>query len=90
MTESQWSKGEEVCRIYLEHVRERGVLSPLELGERNKEVLAYGRIGVTCRTFRPFVYDPAIKHNFVYDLEIYMEGLPQERWRVFGCAPRPR
>ena len=93
MTESRWSKGEEVCLVFLHHVRDspdRALKNPPELGERTNEVLAYGRIGLTCRTFQEFIQDPIVGQSFAYDIEIFLVDLPLEWFRVHTVIQQTR
>ena len=73
--EDVWSKGKLVCLVFLEHVRDRTLEDEVNLGERTNEILAYGKIGCTCREFRPFISDAAVIKKFHYEIEVMLSDL---------------
>ena len=71
----EWTKGERVCFTFLEHLKSTAVLYGIELGTRTNEVIAYGKIGVTCKAFRPYIKDPVVVNIFSYEVEIFLQEL---------------
>lgn len=66
---TKWSEGQIVCMILLRNLRRAAYESGVGWGCRSSEVVAYGKLGCCCRTFREFLRDPIIKEMFDYELE---------------------
>lgn len=75
-TEEVWSKGHLVCLDFLEHVSERTMSREVDIGERTTEILAYRKMGCTCREFRPYINDVAVRNKFHYEIEAMKENFP--------------
>lgn len=71
----EWTTGERVCLTFLEHLKCIAVVHGIELGTRTNEVIAYGKIGVTCKAFTPYIRDPAVVNIFSYEVEIFLQEL---------------
>lgn len=69
----EWTKGERACLAFLEHLKRTAVHYGIELGTRTNEVIAYGKIGLTCKSFRPYVKDPEVVNVFSYEVEIFLQ-----------------
>ena len=65
----QKSQGEMVCMILMTNLRRAAHESGIGWGRRSKEIVAYGKPGCCCRTFKEFLNDPKIKAMFDYKLE---------------------
>ena len=55
-----WSTRELVCLVFLENFREIAMQTKLVWGDRSNEVVAFGKLGLTCRNFRAFIDDPVV------------------------------
>ena len=59
----------------MEHLRDIAVQKGIELGTRTNEVVAFGKIGVTCKTLNSYIADPAVINMFDYEVEIMLQEI---------------
>lgn len=67
--------GELVCLVYLEHLRDVAILEKPIWGDRSNEIVAFGKIGCTCRKFKVFLDDPVVRQLMDFELETFMVDL---------------
>ena len=70
-----FSRGEIVCIAFMEHIRDTAASTGIDLGTKTNEVIAFGKIGVTCRSIRTYLSDPAVVNMFQYKIEIMFQEM---------------
>ena len=59
----------------MERLRDVAIIDGIEIGTRTNEVVAYGKIGVTCRAFLKFIRNPAVVNVFSFDTELMIQEM---------------
>ena len=67
--------GEQVCLAFMEHLKGTASGVGIEIGSRTNEVVAFGKMGVTCKTFRAYLKDPVVANTFDYEIETMLSEL---------------
>ena len=72
-----WSKGEIVCLIFMEKMRKWASETKVEWGMKLEQIIAFNKIGCTCKHFRAFLKDPAVVDDkFDYYMEYVLMSRP--------------
>ncbi|KAG0573865.1 hypothetical protein KC19_VG216400 [Ceratodon purpureus] len=70
-----WSTGELVCLIFLQNFSEIAMQTKLTWGDRSNEVVAFGKLGLTCRSLRAFIEDPMVPQIMDFYIESMLADL---------------
>ena len=58
-----WTKEETVCHVFMENLQKWAAETKVEWGMKSEQIVAYGKIGCTCKVFREYLKDPAMTHS---------------------------